>query len=72
MAQELTARLDPLSAGDVLLVDLTEVDHLGPAGVWVMDSLARRCRLAGVELRLVTPPGDSLALTADAEGTSRP
>jgi hypothetical protein len=41
LARELAAHLDELRAGDVLLLDLSEVDHLGPAGVWVVESWAR-------------------------------
>lgn len=53
MAAALSRLLEDLAAGDVLLVDLTGVDHLGPAGVWLLESMARRSRSMGVELRLV-------------------
>jgi anti-anti-sigma regulatory factor len=53
LASALTRLLDGLAAGDVLLVDLSGVDHLGPAGVWLLEAMARRARSGGVELRLV-------------------
>jgi anti-anti-sigma factor len=67
LAAEIARRLDRLRPGDVLLVDLSEVDHVGPAGVWVVESLARRGRAAGVELRLVAPPRRDSVLAPGAD-----
>jgi anti-anti-sigma regulatory factor len=62
--------LQRLASGEVLVVDLSGVDHLGPVGVFVLESLSRRARAAGVELRVVAAPGPYRDVLMHAELSS--
>jgi anti-anti-sigma factor len=46
-------QLESLSPGEVLIVDLTEVDYLGLVGLSVLESIGRRGRSVGIDLHVV-------------------
>ena len=70
-APELAAALADAAAGTdaphPVVVDLSEVTHLGPAGIAQLVSSHRRCQDAGTRLRIVVGP-DGPVLPDDAHG----
>lgn len=52
---DLTAALSGLTVGDVLVVDLTDADHVGAVAISVLEGLTRRCGRQQVNLRVVLP-----------------
>ena len=66
LSDALSAAAAATQAPAPVVVDLTEVGVLGPAGVAALLTCHRRCRAAGTELRLVVRP-DGPAMPADGD-----